>query len=155
MQLKPTTWLLVAQATALLTGYILRAPDLSATAERQDSIRSQEKQTQFDQQEAMHRAQRCVVLRTELPITDGSAAYFSSIKNGQIIIDKNRPFPSHTTVCDAFGNTGIVMTDNAGNPIISDIKQIPPEEMEKILTERNAMPSTPGVRKLSREINHG
>jgi hypothetical protein len=150
MPLKPTTWLLVAQATALLSGYILRAPDLSATAERQDSIRSQEKQTQLDQQEAMHRAQRCVVLMTELPITDGSAAYFSSIKNGQIIIDKKRPFPSNTTVCDAYGNTGIVATDNEGNPIVSDIKQIPPEQMEKILIERNAMPRIQGLRKFAK-----
>jgi hypothetical protein len=30
--------------------------------------------------------------------------------------------------------------DAEGNPIVSDIKQMPPEEMEKILADRNETP---------------
>ena len=141
MQFKPTTYLIGAQIAALTVGYILRAPDLQATAERQDSIRSEQKEAAFARQEAMQRAQRCVVLMTELPITDGTAAYFSSVKNGRVIIHKDRPLPSKTTVCDAYGNTGIVAMDAEGNPIVSDIKQMPPEEMEKILSSRNETPA--------------
>ena len=137
MQFTPTTYLIGAQIAALAVGYILRAPDLQATAERQDSIRSEQKEAAFSRQEAMQRAERCVVLMTELPITDGTAAYFSSVKNGRVTIHKNRPLPSGTTVCDAYGNTGIVAIDAEGNPIVSDIKQMPPEEMEKILSDRN------------------
>ena len=141
MQFKPSTYLIGAQIAALMVGYILRAPDLQATAERQDSIRSEQKEAAFARQEALARAQRCVVLMTELPITDGTAAYFSSVKNGRVIIHKDRPLPSKTTVCDAYGNTGIVAVDAEGNPIVSDIKQMPPEEMEKILSERNETPT--------------
>lgn len=140
MQFRPTTYLIGAQIAALAVGYILHAPDLQATAERQDSIRSEQKEAAFTRQEAMQRAGRCVVLMTELPITDGTAAYFSSVKNGRVIIHKDRPLPSKTTVCDAYGNTGIVAMDAEGNPIVSDIKQMPPEEMEKILSERNETP---------------
>ncbi|HEY9605608.1 MAG TPA: hypothetical protein V6C85_28650 [Allocoleopsis sp.] len=136
MQFKPATYLIGAQIAALAVGYILRAPDLQATAERQDSIRSEQKEAAFARTEALARAQRCVVLMTELPITDGTAAYFSSVKNGRVTIHKNRPLPSKTTVCDAYGNTGIVAMDAEGNPIVSDIKQMPPEEMEKILAQR-------------------
>jgi hypothetical protein len=141
MQFTPTTYLIGAQIAALAVGYILRAPDLQATAERQDSIRIEQKEAAFARQEAMQRAQRCVVLMTEMPITDGTAAYFSSVKNGRVIIHKNRPLPSKTTVCDSYGNTGIVAMDAEGNPIVSDIKQMPPEEMEKILSERNEIPT--------------
>lgn len=137
MQFTPTTYLIGAQVAALAVGYILRAPDLQATAERQDSIRTEQKEAAFSRQEAMQRAERCVVLMTELPITDGTAAYFSSVKNGRVTIHKNRPMPSGTTVCDAYGNTGIVAIDAEGNPIVSDIKQMPPEEMEKTLSDRN------------------
>ena len=140
MQFRATTYLIGAQIAALAVGYILRAPDLQATAERQDSIRSEQKEAAFARTEALARAQRCVVLMTELPITDGTAAYFSSVKNGRVIIHKDRPLPSKTTVCDAYGNTGIVAMDAEGNPIVSDIKQMPPEEMEKILSSRNETP---------------
>ena len=141
MQFKPATYLIGAQIAALAVGYILRAPDLQATAERQDSIRSEQKEAAFARSEAMQRAQRCVVLMTELPITDGTAAYFSSVRNGRLTIHKNRPLPLGTTVCDRYGNTGIVAMDAQGNPIVSDIKQMPPEEMEKILSERNVTPT--------------
>jgi hypothetical protein len=140
MQFRPATYLIGAQIAALAVGYILRAPDLQATAERQDSIRSEQKEAAFARQEALARAQRCVVLMTELPITDGTAAYFSSVKNGRVIIHKDRPLPLGTTVCDAYGNTGIVAMDAEGNPVVSDIKQMPPEEMEKILSSRTETP---------------
>jgi hypothetical protein len=142
MQFKPTTCLIGAQIAALMVGYILRAPDLQATAERQDSIRLEQKEAAFARTEAMQRAQRCVVLMTELPITDGTAAYFSSLKNGRVVIHKDRPLPSQTTVCDTYGNTGIVTNDAQGNPIVSDIKQMPPEEMEKILSSRHVTPTS-------------
>jgi hypothetical protein len=142
MQFKPATCLIGAQIAALMVGYILRAPDLQATAERQDSIRSEQKEAAFARTEALARAQRCVVLMTELPITDGTAAYFSSVRNGRLTIHKNRPLPLGTTVCDRYGNTGIVAMDAQGNPIVSDIKQMPPEEMEKILSSRHVTPTS-------------
>ena len=141
MNFKPTTCLIGAQIAALMVGYILRAPDLQATAERQDSIRSSQKEAAFARTEALARAQRCVVLMTELPITDGTAAYFSSVRNGRLTIHKNRPLPLGTTVCDRYGNTGIVASDAQGNPIVGDIKQMPSEEMEKILSERHLTPT--------------
>lgn len=135
-----TTSLIGAQVTVLLVGYMLRSPDLSATAQRQDSLRQHAKQEAFDRQEAMQRAQTCLPLMTELPITDGTAAYFSSVKNGRIVIHKNRPMPSGTVVCDAFGNTGIVTGDFEGNPVVTDIRRMPFEEIETILQERGVMP---------------
>ena len=108
---KATTYLIGAQVAALSVGYILRSPDLSANAERQANIRNQQTETAFDRAEAISRAQTCIVLTTELPITDGSAAYFSSVKGGKVVIHKNRPMPDGTGVCDAFGNTGVVVTD--------------------------------------------
>jgi hypothetical protein len=137
---KATTYLIGAQVAALSVGYILRSPDLSATAARQASYRRQHTETAFERQEAISRAQTCLVLATELPITDGTAAYFSSTKGGRIVIHKNRPLPDGTGVCDAFGNTGIVATDAEGTPIISDIRRMPPEQMKEILSTRGVMP---------------
>jgi hypothetical protein len=137
---KATTYLIGAQVAALSVGYILRSPDLSATAARQASIRSQQTETAFERQEAISLAQTCLVLATELPITDRTAAYFSSAKGGRIVIHKNRPMPDGTGVCDAFGNTGVVSTDAEGTPIISDIRRMPPEQMKEILTARGVMP---------------
>lgn len=135
-----TTYLLGGMAASLLAGYVLRAPDLHESAERQTKIRFSETQAAYDRQEALARAQRCVVLMTELPITDGTAAYFSSVKGGRIVIDKKRPMPSGTTVCDAFGNTGVIAMDAVGTPIVTDIRSMPPEEIEEILSKRGVMP---------------
>lgn len=145
MNRKVTTYLIGAQVAALAVGYILRSPDLSATAERQASILHQQTETAFERSEAISRAQTCraqtcIVLATELPITDGSAAYFSSVKGGKVVIHKNRPMPDGTGICDAFGNTGVVATDAEGTPIVSDIRRMPPEEMKEILTHRGVMP---------------
>src|SRR4028119_1449124 len=137
---KATTYLIGAQVAALAVGYILRSPDLSANSERQANIRNQQTETAFERQEAISRAQTCIVLATELPITDGAAAYFSSTKGGRIVIHKNRPMPDGTGVCDAFGNTGVVTTDAEGVPIVSDIRRMPPEQMKEILTNRGVMP---------------
>jgi hypothetical protein len=135
-----TTSLLVAQAAALMVGYVIKAPDLSKSAERSASIRHQQTDAAFDQQEAIARAQRCVVLLTETPITDGTTAYFSSLKNGRLVANKKRPLPDGTNVCDSFGNTGVVTTDTDGNPVIADIRQMPPEDMKDILSKRGVMP---------------
>jgi len=137
---KATTYLIGAQVAALSVGYILRSPDLSKNAERQTTIRNQQTETAFERQEAISRAQTCIVLATELPITDGSAAYFSSVKGGKVVIHKNRPMPDGTGVCDAFGNTGVVESDTEGVPIVSDIRRMPPEQMKEILTTRGVMP---------------
>ncbi len=139
-----TTYLILAQAAALGFGYILRSPDLSATAQHQDAIRKQTQQEAFEYQQALNRAQTCIPLMSEVPITDGASAYFSSVVKGRVVIHKNRPMPSGTTVCDSFGNTGVIVTDFEGNPIVSDIRQMPFEEMEKILTQRGVrQPQTP------------
>jgi hypothetical protein len=140
MNRQATTYLIVAQVAALSVGYILRSPDLSATALRQASILHQQSETAFERSEAISRAQTCIVLATELPITDGSAAYFSSVKGGKVVIHKHRPMPDGTGVCDAFGNTGVVKSDAEGTPIVSDIRRMPPEEMKEILTARGVMP---------------
>ena len=137
---KATTYLIGAQVIALSVGYILRSPDLSANAQRQASIRNQQTETAFERQEAIQRAQTCLVLAAELPITDGTAAYFSSLKNGQIVINKKRPLPDGTGVCDAFGNTRVVVIDAEGSPIVSDIQRMPPEEMKGILKARGVTP---------------
>lgn len=131
-----TTYLIGAQVAALVAGYVIRSPSLQASAEIKTQIRTEETAAAYEQQEAMHRAKRCLVLMTELPITDGSAAYFSSLEGGKLVIHKNRPMPSGTNVCDRFGNTGVIAFNNSGQPIISDIKRLPPEEMAKILKER-------------------
>ena len=144
-----TTYLIGAQVAALLVGYVLRSPDLQENAQRQASIRTQETEAAFDRQEALNRAQRCVVLMSELPITDGVAAYFSSVKGGRIVINKNRPLPSGTTVCDAFGNTGVVAMDTQGSPIVTDIRCMPSEEMEEILKKRGVMPRQSSKRRLA------
>ena len=137
---KATTYLIGAQVAALSVGYILRSPDLSANAQRQASIRNQQTETVFERQEAIQRAQTCLVLAAELPITDGTAAYFSSLKNGRIVINKKSPLPDGTGVCDVFGNTGFVVTDAEGSPIVSDIQRMPPEEMKEILKARGVTP---------------
>lgn len=134
------TCLLAAQFAALGFGYILRSPDLQATAERQTTIRNEQKASAFDRQEALLRAQTCIPLLTEMPITDGISAYFSSIQGGKIVIDKNRPMPSGTIVCDAFGNTGIVAIDAEGTPFVTDLRRMPHEEMEQILSLRGVTP---------------
>ena len=134
------TYLLAAQFGALGFGYTLRSPDLQATAERQTNIRNEQKASAFERQEALSRAETCIPLMSEMPITDGTAAYFSSIQGGRIVIDKNRPMPSGTIVCDAFGNTGIVAIDAQGTPYVTDLRRMPPEEMEKILSSRGVAP---------------
>ena len=140
MNRKITAYLLGAQIAALSIAYILKAPDLSATAERQSTIREHQTETAFERQEATNRAQTCLLMASEFPITDGVAGYFSSVKKGRIVIDKKRPFPDGTTVCDGFGNTGIVETDINGTPIITDIKKMPQEVITEILTERGLTP---------------
>lgn len=140
MKRKIATYLIGVQVAALSVGYILRAPDLSATAERQSNIREHQTETAFERQEAINRAQSCQVLASELPITDGIAVYFSSIKKGRVVIDKKRPFPDGTIVCDAFGNTGIVEVDANGLPIVTGIKKMPEESIKEILAERGLAP---------------
>lgn len=135
-------YLLMGMAASLLAGYVLRAPELSEASQRQSAIREEQTSAAMSRMKAISRAERCVVLMSELPITDGTAAYFSSLKNGRVVIDKNRPFPSGTTVCDQFGNTGIVAFDAEGNPIITDLQNMPSEEMEAVLTKRGVMPRT-------------
>lgn len=135
-----TTYLIGAQVAALMVGYMLRSPDLTATAERKAHIRSQAKEEAFERQEALQRAQTCLPLLSEMPITDGSAAYFSSVQNGQIVIHQNRPMPAGTIVCDLFGNTGVVSPDSNGNPLVGSIRSLPFEQMEKILQDRGVMP---------------
>lgn len=142
-------YLLMGMAASLLAGYILRAPDLSETSQRQSAIRKEQTSAAMSRLEAISRAERCVVLASELPITDGTSAYFSSLKNGRIVIDKNRPFPSGTTVCDQFGNTGIVAFDAEGQPIITDLQSMPPEEMEETLTKRGVMPKANSNRRFT------
>jgi hypothetical protein len=137
---KTTAYLIGAQVTALSVGYILRSPDLSANAARQANIRNQQTEIAFERSEAIQRAQTCLVLAAELPITDGTAAYFSSLKNSRIVINKKRPLPDGTGVCDVFGNTGVVVTDAEGTPIVSDIRRLPPEEMKEILKARGVTP---------------
>ncbi len=143
MQIKSrqaTTYLIGAQVAALMVGYMLRSPELTEKAERKAHIRSQAKEEAFEQQEALQRAQTCLPLLSEMPITDGTAAYFSSLENGQIVIHPHRPMPSGTIVCDAFGNTGIVSFDSLGNPVVGSIRSLPFEQMEKILQDRGVMP---------------
>jgi len=135
------TYLIAAQFAALGLGYVLRAPDLQATAERQTTIRNELTESAFEHQEALSRAQSCIPLMSEMPITDGTAAYFSSVEGGQIVIHKNRPMPSGTTVCDAFGITGVVALDAEGTPFVTNLRRMPPEEMQKILTARGVMPT--------------
>jgi len=135
------TYLLAAQFGALGFGYILRSPDLQATALRQTNIRNEQKASAFERQEALSRAETCIPLMSEMPITDGTAAYFSSVKGGRIVIHKNRPMPSGTIVCDAFGITGVVALDAEGTPFVTQLRRMPPEEMQKILLERGVMPT--------------
>jgi hypothetical protein len=134
------TYLIAAQLVALGLGYVLRAPDLQAKAERQMTIRNELTESAFEHQEALSRAQSCIPLMSEMPITDGTAAYFSSVEGGRIVIHKNRPMPSGTTVCDAFGITGVVALDAEGTPFVTNLRRMPPEEMQQILSERGVMP---------------
>ena len=90
---KATTYLIGAQVAALCVGYILRSPDLSATAQRQASIRNQQTETAFERSQAIQRAQTCLILASELPITDGTAAYFSSLKMVVSSSTKNVHYP--------------------------------------------------------------
>jgi hypothetical protein len=141
MQINPRTtgYLLGLNAVVLVFGYSLRAPNLQQKAQQQSSIRDEQQAAAYERREAMNRAQRCVVLATELPITDGTAAYYSSTKQGRQVVNTKRPLPAGTTVCDQFGNTGIVATNLSGKPVVSDIAQLPPEEMEQILVERGVL----------------
>ena len=134
------TYLIAAQLVALGLGYVLRAPDLQATAQRQTTIRNELTESAFEHQEALSRAQSCIPLMSEIPITDGIAAYFSSVEGGRIVIHKHRPMPSGTIVCDAFGITGVVALDAEGTPFVTKLRRMPPEEMQQILSERGVMP---------------
>jgi hypothetical protein len=134
------TYLIAAQLVALGLGYVLRAPDLQATAQRQTTIRNELTESAFEHQEALSRAQSCIPLMSEIPITDGIAAYFSSVEGGRIVIHKNRPMPSGTIVCDAFGITGVVALDAEGTPFVTKLRRMPPEQMQQILKERGVMP---------------
>lgn len=137
---KTVPYLIGAQVAALGIAFVFRSPDLSATAQRQDAIRKQTQEEAYSRQEALNRAQSCIPLISEVPITDGTAAYFSSVVKGRVVIHKNRPMPDGTPVCDSFGNTGVVAFDFEGNPIVTDIRRMPIEEMEQILQQRGVKP---------------
>lgn len=136
------TYILVANAAALLTSYLIKAPELQVDTERKAHIHQETQQAAYNRAEAIARAGRCVVLTPELPITDNSAAYYSSIKNGSIVIHKRRPLPNGTTVCDTNGNTGVIAMSSDGTPFISDIRQLPSEQMRDILQRRGVLPPT-------------
>ena len=133
-----TTYLIGANIAALVLGYVLRSPDLAATRERQASIRLAAQEASFDRTEAMQRAQTCILVRKDMPLTDGVSAYFSSIQGGKAVIDKKRPMPNGAKVCDTFGNTGIVDATD-GSPIVSDIRSMPSEDMKEILDSRGLL----------------
>ena len=135
---KLSTYLIGGNVVVLLVGYTLRAPDLNATALRIATIRSEGQETALDRQEAMQRSQTCILVRADMPLTDGTAAYFSSIQGGKAIIDKKRPMPNGAKVCDRFGNTGIVDSSD-GTPIVSDIRSMPMEEMQETLKQRGLL----------------
>jgi hypothetical protein len=137
---KTTPYILGGMALSLTIAYSLKSGDLNFSQQRTETIRQTEKTAGFDRQEAINRAKRCVVLMTETPITDSGTAYFSSLRNGKIVIHKNRPMPDGTTLCDTFGNTAIVQWDANGTPTTTEIRQMPEEEMKKILSKRGALP---------------
>lgn len=131
-----------AQIVALLLGYTLRGPDLQRSSANSEAARHEKEQSATDRSIALQRAQICQPLMSELPITDGASPYFSSRDQlGQRVIDKNRPFPVGTVVCDRFGNTAIVgRAANGRTPTVTDIRALPVEEMQAILVERGVMP---------------
>ena len=139
-----TGYLIGANVAALICGYIIRSPELTATADRQATIRNLTQSSALDRAEAMQRSQTCILVRQDMPLTDGVAAYFSSLKGGKRVADPKRPMPHGTKVCDSFGNTGIV--DASGDePLVTDIRAMPSEEMAQILQTRglNSMAKKP------------
>ncbi len=139
---KITTYLIGANIAALVFGYILRSPDLSASSQRKATIRRQALEMNFDHQEAMQRAQTCILVRFDMPLTDGAGAYFSTVRGGKVVINKKRPIPDRSNLCDQFGNTGVV--DNSdGNPTVTDIRSMPPEQMKEILFKRGLLKDQP------------
>ncbi|HEY9707697.1 MAG TPA: hypothetical protein V6D48_05785 [Oculatellaceae cyanobacterium] len=133
-----TSYLIGLNCAALIGGYALRSPDLTATAQRQADIRAEGKEASFERIEAMQRAQTCILVRADTPLTDGAAAYFYVLRRGKAYPDKKRPMPHGTKVCDRFGNTGVVDTSD-GDPVVSQISAMPSEEMEAVLKSRGLL----------------
>lgn len=142
-----TTYLIGANVAALVCGYIIRSPELTATADRQSAIRNLAQSSSLDRAEAMQRAQTCILVRQDMPLTDGVAAYFSSLKGSKRVADPKRPMPHNTKVCDNFGNTGVVDA-SSDEPVVVDIRSMPSEEMTKILETRglNPKPKKPSTK---------
>lgn len=142
MKLTRSTKLILGfQVCTVLIGYTFKAPELQKAAANSEAIRNEKTQSINDRAIALQRAQICQPLMTETPLTDGIRPFFSSLdRNGQVVLDKRRPLPVGSTVCDTYGNTATVGTGPDGQPVAQDIRTMPPEEMQKILQQRGVMP---------------
>lgn len=133
--------ILGAQVCALLLGYTFRAPELQKAAANGEAIRNEKEQASNDRAIALQRAQICQPLMVETPLTDGIRPFFSSLdRNGRVVLDRSRPLPVGSTICDSYGNTATVGTGPNGLPVVQDIRPMPSEEMQKILQQRGVMP---------------
>jgi hypothetical protein len=142
---KSTTIILAGSILVMFGAWSANAEKFQAKANHQASVSAEKTQFSQDAEFAQERAQSCILVVQDKPLTDGIVGYYSrKNKKGKVVLDYNRPLPNGATVCDSEGNTGKVRHIQKGNrirPVIEDIRSLPPEEMQQILEERGLIKS--------------
>jgi len=104
-----------------------------ANQEAQSNLNSQNKEAQTAESR-LQSPTGCFEMMSDRPITTNGSAYYSTVQNGKVVIDRKRPLPDQACIYDRFGNTAIVQWDANGVPRITEIARISVSRMKEILS---------------------
>lgn len=99
----------------------------AATEQVEKSIALNDEKTIRDEQIALKRAERCVLINEKFPLVEGGKVFYDPKMRKD-----SRLLPEGTKLCSKSGITAIV--DEAGT--VSSIKQAPIEKVNQILKQR-------------------
>ena len=70
-------------------------------------------------------------------VAQSDPAAFTSLTEGQPVLDRIRktPLPLGTLVCDAYGNTGKIVPDSQGNPVVGELAFTGNKELARLATK--------------------
>ncbi|BAU14287.1 hypothetical protein LEP3755_48330 [Leptolyngbya sp. NIES-3755] len=117
---------LIFAATCLPSAIVLYRKSNAETQQRNAIERQQSEQSE-EIRVALDRATKCIRIDERYPLVDGARAFYDATGR-----TSKRLLPTGTTLCSRSGHTAIVDATGA----ISDIKQAPIEQINRILNNR-------------------
>lgn len=117
--------------------WLYSGQDFAQRQQAQQDAQTKQQAQNTEAQTAESRLQSptgCFEMMSDRPITTNGSAYYSTLKNGRVVLDHTRPLPDQSCIYDRFGNTAIVQWDGNGIPRITDIARINLNRLKEILS---------------------